>query len=119
MNKMKNVNFDLDNIHGDLSLVTEKLERLMTSIQWLDRDLFEEDRATLEDGENFVIAYRERKIQSELHCEVLEMYVKELQKLKEEVKQLNDKAWKEYREKEKADTSQNTLASDEVPATDD
>ena len=114
---MKNLNFELDSVHGGLSLVTNKLERLMTSIQWLDRDLFEEDRANLEDAESFVMAYNERKIQSELHCEVLGMYVKELQELTEEVRKLNAKAWKEYRENKKADTSQDTLARDEVPAT--
>lgn len=117
---MKNVNFDLDNIHGDLSLVTNKLERLMTSIQWLDRDLFEEDRATLEDGETFVIAYNERKIQSELHCEVLGMYVKELQELTEEVRKLNVKAWKEFRQKEKADNTNRSDQTNEVlPAADE
>lgn len=115
---MKNLNFELDSVHGGLSLVTNKLERLMTSIQWLDRDLFEEDRATLEDGETFVIAYNERKIQSELHCEVLGMYVKELQELTEEVKQLNDKAWKEHRENKKADNTHRSDQTNEVlPAT--
>ena len=117
---MENIQFEIDSVHGGLSLVTNKLERLMTSIQWSDRDLFEEDRATLEDGETFVIAYNERKIQSELHCEVLGMYVKELQELTEEVKQLNDKAWKEFRQKEKADnTHRNDQTNEVLPATDE
>lgn len=37
---MKNLNFELDSVHGSLSLVTNKLERLMTSIM---NDLWEEE----------------------------------------------------------------------------
>ncbi|UBH15014.1 DUF1474 family protein [Macrococcus armenti] len=113
---MENIQFEIDSVHSDLSFITKKLERLKTSIHWLDSDLFEKDIATLQDGESFIVAYNERKIQSELHCEVLDMYVKELQKLTEEVKQLNDKAWKEFRQKEKADNTNSDQTEKVLPA---
>lgn len=96
---MNEINRKIDTLYNDLSVVTCKFERLLTSVQWLNDDIFDKDLPTKQDVDKFLLAYRERKIKSELHTEVLDAYVKELQRIQEEMHLLNEYAWNEIKSK--------------------
>ncbi|MGK0553863.1 DUF1474 family protein [Macrococcus capreoli] len=96
---MNESNRKIDTLYNDLSVVTCKFERLLTSVQWLNDDIFDKDLPKKQDIDKFLMAYRERKIKSELHTEVLDAYVKELQRIQEEMHLLNGYAWNEIKSK--------------------
>ncbi|KAA1042477.1 hypothetical protein ERX35_000935 [Macrococcus equipercicus] len=100
----------LDSVTSELEVIVGKIDRLKTAVAWQHDDLFENERPFKEDIEKYQWGYEERKINSEMHIELMDKYFTELKEVSESLQELFRNEWNN----KKADNP-DTLASDGLP----
>lgn len=102
---MKNNLWDLDNALVKLDILTDKFEMLETTLTWFKDDVFHKPCLSNKyERESHCLSYREQFIFLDQHRDLLEMYLKNLHEVREELLTVFNEAKKE--ENKKVDTTQ-------------
>lgn len=94
---MNNITFNLDGIGNDVSILKDKMDNLRYTHDWFIDSYFNGSLKSKEEMDNFLYAYNEMKIKSEITKELMEKHsqemneiLKEIELLKNEIKGVSD-----------------------------